>query len=406
MSDGDYDIVIIGGGLVGASLAAALADSDWRIALIDRQAPEALSHQAREDERSLALSWQSRKIFQQLGLWRAIATRAAPMRTVHVSQQGAFGVTRLSARDLRVRALGHVAPYGHLAASLNARLRDQANLTRIAPAWLSGLRAVPGGVAVEIEQDGASSALTARLLVGADGGRSNVRQHVGIPARETVYHQQAVVANVTVSRGPDETAFERFTAAGPIALLPLGGQRFSLVWTGDEAVSGQRMGWSDRAFLDALQRAFGYHAGRFVEVGRRETFPLRQVVATRVTSRRCALVGNAAHLLHPVAGQGLNLALRDVAVLAGLLAAAADPGDPELLARYAALRMSDIRLTAEATDRLIRLFAQPSALMRHLRGAGLCLMDKLPPLKNRLARFGMGFRRSLLAAPLAGGQGS
>ncbi|HGG59373.1 MAG TPA: 2-octaprenyl-6-methoxyphenyl hydroxylase [Gammaproteobacteria bacterium] len=393
----DYDLTIIGGGLVGASLAVALAGTDWRVALIDQQALRRLSDEADEDERSLALSWQSGKIFQRLGVWEAIAQRAAPMRTVHVSQQGSFGVTRLRAADLRVGALGHVVPYRHLAATLNARIEGQTNLTRLAPARLAGLRATPGGVAVDLDQEGKTTTLTTRLLVGADGGRSNVRQHLGMPARETAYHQQAIVANITVSHGPDKVAFERFTAEGPMAMLPLGESRYSLVWTGDEATTARRMALPDGAFLDALQRAFGYYAGRLISAGRRETFPLRQAVATRVTSRRCALVGNAAHLLHPVAGQGLNLALRDVAALASLLASANDPGHPDLLARYAQLRMTDIRLTAEATDKLIRLFADPSALMRHQRGAGLCLLDKLPPVKNRLARFGMGLRRPLAA---------
>ncbi len=391
----DFDVAIAGGGLVGAALAASLADLPLRIALIDQHALTGMSDQRDEDGRSLALSWESRKILERLGVWTAIANEAARMDRVHVSQRGYFGVTRLRAADLRADALGYVAPYHSVAAALAERIEAQANLTVIAPASMTEIQAVPGAVELALDSEGGPSRISTRLLAGADGGQSSTRRLLGIGQQVTDYHQQALVANVRVEGGVAHEAWERFTEQGPMALLPLKNNRLALVWTGTEALTAERLAWSDGVFLEQLQGAFGYRAGEFTGVGKRVAFPLRQVLAGQLVARRAALLGNAAHSLHPVAGQGLNLALRDVRVLASLLAEGGDPGAWSLLDRYAELRGGDIRLTANATDALIRLFGQPSRLLAHARGAGLYLLDKAPLLKNRLARYGMGYRPAL-----------
>ncbi len=393
----DYDIVIVGGGLVGASLAAALAPTSHRIALIEAQAFNASGQSY--DERSLALGYGSRQIYAGIGLWDDISNDATPIKNIHVSEQGHFGVTRLSAQQMRMVALGYVVTLRHLGEVLVTALREQANLTVIKPAKVEGFQTDRGEVSVDLMADGNQQKITTRLLVAADGVNSPVRNKMNIAVREDDYGQHALIANVTSAQAHDNRAFERFTADGPVALLPLSQERCALVWTQTPEAAAQTLALSDEEFLRALETHFGHRLGAFTKTGKREVYPLKLMLADRLTGRRSLLIGNSAHTLHPVAGQGLNLALRDVAVLAELLAKTSDPGTEALMQEYEQVRSPDIAATARYTDGLLRLFTNPWPPLGHVRGLGLTLMDRVPFIKHRLARIGMGYR-SQLRGPL------
>lgn len=389
----DYDIVIVGGGLVGASLAAALAPVSHRIALIEAQ-PFNTGDQS-YDERSIALGYGSRQIYSGIGVWNSIANEATPIKNIHVSERGHFGVTRLSAQHIRMPALGYVVTLRHLGKVLAAALQAQANLTIFTPAQVDGFQAHDESVTVDLIANGHRQNLSTRLLVAADGVNSPIRHKMNISVREDDYGQQALIANVTPAKRHNNWAYERFTADGPVALLPLSQNRCALVWTQKPDAAKATLALPDAAFLQALEAHFGHRLGAFVKTGKREVYPLKRILAERLTGLRSLLIGNAAHTLHPVAGQGLNLALRDVAVLAELLVKARDPGTTALMQMYEQARSPDIAVTARYTDGLLRLFTNPCPALAHVRGLGLALVDRIPFIQHRLAQVGMGYRRSL-----------
>jgi len=389
----DYDIIIVGGGLVGASLTAALAPTSHRIALIEAQAfnVDAPSY----DERSLVLGYGSQQIYSGMGLWDRISQDATAIKDIHVSERGHFGVTRLSAQKMRMAALGYVVTLRHLGEVLSNTLRGQTNLTVFTPAEVEGFQADNGEVHVNLRSDGNQQCITTRLLVAADGANSPIRDQMHIAVREDDYRQHAVVANVTPAQAHANRAFERFTVDGPVALLPLSNERCALVWTQTPEAAATILELSDKAFLQALETHFGHRLGAFIKTGKRDVFPLKLVRAERLTGPRSVLIGNAAHTLHPVAGQGLNLALRDIAMLAELLAKSTDPGTETLLNDYEQARCSDIAATVRYTDGLLRLFTNPCPVLGHARSLSLSLMDRIPFVKHRLARIGMGYRSQL-----------
>jgi 2-octaprenyl-6-methoxyphenol hydroxylase len=393
MSSTDFDIVIVGGGLAGASLAAALAPTAHRVALIEAQAFD--GGEQSYDERSLALGYGSRLIYTGIGLWDAVATDATSIDTVHVSERGRFGITRLSAQQMRMSALGYVVTLRHLGQVLAAALKTQANLTILTKAKVEGVQFDDKRTSIDLIVDGGQRKLTTRLLVAADGANSPIRQSMGVEVREEDYHQHGLIANVTPTHAHANRAFERFTTEGPVALLPLSQGRCALVWTQTPEAAAATLSLSDEQFLRALEGHFGHRLGSFSKTGKREVYPLRLMLAERLTGVRTLLIGNAAHTLHPVAGQGLNLALRDVAVLAELLAKSTDPGSKEILQDYEQARSPDIAATARYTDGLLRLFTNPWPPLGHMRGLGLSMMDRVPFIKHRLARTGMGYRRQL-----------
>jgi 2-octaprenyl-6-methoxyphenol hydroxylase len=388
----DFDIIIAGGGMVGATLALALARTGYRVVVLEARPPGA-PDQPSYDERTTALSFGSRRILDTLGLWEAVAPRATPIDRIHVSERGRFGVTRLCARDEGVPALGYVVANRALGAAWQGAL-DDTSVAFITPARVRGYRLGGDGVTVDLEQDGRPCELHAQLLVAADGTDSAVRAMAGIGVRERDYGQTAVIANVTPDRDHGNVAYERFTDEGPIALLPLNEGRCALVWTRPSSRMDATLALSDADFLSVLQSRFGWRLGRFVRAGRRAAYPLRLTRAQRDSAARLVLVGNASHTVHPVAGQGFNLALRDVAVLADLLAEAArhggDPGDGSLLDAYSQWRRRDLDTVQLYTDGLVRLFTNPWPPLAHLRGAALAGLDVCGPLRRRLARQSMG----------------
>jgi 2-octaprenyl-6-methoxyphenol hydroxylase len=397
MHDHDYDLVIIGGGLVGASLAVALAESGLRIAVVEATEANTRSHPS-YDERVIALSLGSARAFDGMGLWSEIAPDAEPIRHVHVSDRGHFGFAHLDAADEGVTALGYVAAARVMGAALSARLDGAANINVFRPGRLVGLQINKTRVSLEVSVAGRSRLLTSALLVAADGGESSVRKRLGLSVRERRYGYDAIISTVTPEGIPEQTlpgtAFERFTDTGPLAMLPMTEGRYSVVWTARAQDSAGILALSDQAFTEALQARFGWRLGRLTQPGRRVAYPLKLMLARQLTRERVLLIGNAAHTLHPVAGQGFNLGLRDVAVLADLLieaqATAKDLGGPAVLGPYRRQRGPEHALLAGLTDGLARLFANPWGPLRMVRNLGLLGLDLAGPARHHLARRFMG----------------
>jgi 2-octaprenyl-6-methoxyphenol hydroxylase len=393
-----FDLLIIGGGMVGASLAHAVRGQGLRVGVIEAW-PFESSVQPSFDDRVIALSWGSRVILQAMGVWDDIQPAAEPILNIHISDRGHFGFTRLNHQKEGVEALGYVVTAHALGEALLQGLAHQQSVELICPARLKSFAVSDSGVEVRIDQDGVEQRLGTRLLVAADGGDSQVRQFLSIPLKERSYGQTAIIANLRAERAHRGVAYERFTDTGPLALLPMRDDRLSMVWTARDGQVAELMALRDDAFLPRLQDRFGYRLGRLHDLGRRVAYPLRLRQAVEQISPRVALIGNAAHAIHPVTGQGFNLGLRDVAVLADLLADAAqggeDPGEMGLLKEYAKWRQKDQNSVAMITDSLARLFANPFGPLRLVRNLGMVGLDVVPSMKHLVARQFMGLNGRL-----------
>ncbi len=397
-----FDIAIVGGGMVGASLAVAVAPLGLKVALVEAVAHDSAS-QPSFDERTTALSNGSCRILQTLGVWAQVQSQAVPIRKIHVSDQGRFGFARIDAAEQGLAAMGYVVPNRALGLALWSRLAAWPHIQVHCPAQVVRIERGERTVALEIATSGATAGATAgatvsidaRLVVAADGVHSAVRGAFGVDVQTRDYEQTAIITTVLPQRFHDHVAYERFTASGPLALLPLEGGRCALVLTLSRAAAESAMAWSDGEFLAEVQRRFGFRLGRFLKVGRRVPYPLSLTRAVRTSAERCVIIGNAAQSLHPVAGMGFNLGLRDVASLAELLAEhrrepSFDAGAASLLAEYDAWRAADRAGVMAFTDGLVRLFANPSSVVRRLRNIGLLAFDLLPPAKAALSSLSAG----------------
>ncbi|MCO6441949.1 MAG: 2-octaprenyl-6-methoxyphenyl hydroxylase [Nitrococcus mobilis] len=389
----DYEVIIVGGGLVGASLACALATAGVRVAVIEPFPPE-VDAQPSFDERQIALAPATRRIFEALGLWPAIALEATPIREIHVSEQGGFGITRMSAAEEGLDALGYILPSRRLGAVLFERLRARPEITLYCPAKAQDVAVDATAATVRIESERGMQSLSAPLLAVCDGARSRIRERLGIRLRERSYQQVAVIANVTPERNPEGRAYERFLVGGPLGVLPAAGGGCAVIWSVPVAVAEAVLKLDEPEFLAQLQAVFGYRLGRFLAAGKRSAYPLAVLVAERCAAQRALVIGNAAHTLHPVAGQGFNLALRDVAVVAELvtdtLEAGGDPGEPQLLERYQRLRRIDYQRTLAFTDGIVRLFSNRLPGLTLARNLGLLLLDLFPGSRQILMHQAMG----------------
>jgi 2-octaprenyl-6-methoxyphenol hydroxylase len=407
----DFDLAIVGGGLVGASLALALAPLGLRVALIEAVAPGAGESHPSFDERTTALANGTVAVFQALGIWASMEREAAPIRRIHVSEQGRFGTARIDAAEQGRESLGYVLPNRVIGAALWEGLSRVPQVQVIAPATVLGSDLEGDVRVVKIEQEGREHSLRARLVVAADGVRSLVREQAGIDASRIDYQQTAIISTATTQRFHDHTAYERFTPDGPIAVLPLQDGRVGIVWTRQPDEAERALALSDEDFLAAFQGAFGMRLGRFLRIGQRFGYPLALSRSEKHVAARLAVVGNAAQGLHPIAGQGFNLGLRDAVSLAeviadGLVAGTTDVGERALLDAYAAWREEDQGRIVAFTDGLVRLFAAPLGLARGLRSAGLLAFDVFPPAKAAMARLSIGAAgrvpRLARGVPLAG----
>jgi 2-octaprenyl-6-methoxyphenol hydroxylase len=392
-----YDVAVGGGGLVGAALALALSQLNLRVVLIEAAAFD--SHdQPSFDDRTTALSNGSRRAFEALGVWPLIERDATPIRRIHISDRGRFGFARLDARELGLDSLGYVLTNRTMGAGLWRRLAET-SVKLLAPARILGLEMRDGVQRVRYAIDGsdAEATVAAKLVVAADGAQSRLRASAGVQAESWDYEQVALIANVFPQRFHDHVAYERFTSAGPLALLPMSDGRMGLIWTFAKGEVDAIAACSDAEFLAKLQDAFGFRLGRFTRVGARHQYPLALTRSEDYVAERLAIVGNAAQALHPIAGQGFNLGLRDAASLAEVLADALaetdgpfDPGDGLWLQRYRAWREADRTNIVRFTDGLVRVFTQPFGPIKWLRNVGLLAFDLMPIAKDSLSQLSLG----------------
>lgn len=383
-------LAIIGGGLVGASLALALQDGarerGWCIHLIEPFEP-GHEYQPSYDARSTALSYGTRLIYQRLGLWEHIAERAEPILRIHVSERGSFGAARLDCTREGVEALGYVVENAWIGHCLWRALDDQV-VVRHCPAEVERLE--PGATGYRLSfTDGQQ--LECDLTVLADGGRSGLREQLGIQVSRRPYGQTALIANITPGKPHGGLAFERFTEHGPMALLPLQNDRCALVWTRSQADAARLAQAHEAVFLGELQEAFGYRLGALQQVGARHLYPLTLIEAEEQVRSGLVVLGNAAHSLHPIAGQGYNLSLRDVEALSvALLRSDAALGDLAVLQEYARRQRFDQRVTVGFSDQVTRLFGDSGRLVAAGRNLGLLGLDLMPAAKRWFARQAMG----------------
>lgn len=383
-------LAIIGGGLVGASLALALQDGarsrGWRIVLIEPFAP-GNSYQPSYDARSSALSFGTQQIYQRLGLWPELSQHVATIAQIHVSERGRFGSACLTAKEEGVPALGYVVENAWLGQCL-WRALDPAVVEWRCPAEVTSLQALDDGYRLTLND---ASKLDCDLAVLADGGRSGLREQLGIDVQTTPYRQTALIANITPAEAHAGQAFERFTKEGPLALLPLPDNRCALVWTRPRKDAERLLKLSDHEFLAELQDVFGYRLGALLQVGARHLYPLQLIEAREQVRPHLVLLGNAAHSLHPIAGQGYNLSLRDAVGLAEtLLESKAALGDFATLQAYLKRQSMDQNLTVGFSDQVTRLFSNAQPLLAAGRNLGLLGLDLFPPAKRWFARQAMG----------------
>jgi len=372
------DIAIIGGGPVGAALALALRDSGLQITVLE--ARKILD--ANPDPRALALSYGSRLLLTHLGVWKDL-TQVSAIKTIHISQKNSFGRTLLKAAELNVPELGYVLPYPALQTALQQAL-ETSKISFQQGAAVTHLNNSDYGAAIIYQINGTEQHLQAKLVVVADGGKLLESSH---PAKVHDYGQSALITHVTCSRPQPDTAFERFTPQGPLALLPYQ-NGYELVWTAPDDAMQTMLQWDDSTLLSQLHLHFGDRVGEFLSVGARSTFPLRLKRASTLTLPHTVLIGNAAQTLHPVAGQGFNLGLRDAWELAQLILRSSmeSLGSESMLSTYQQSRSLDRNTGIRFTDGLVRLFSNDFPLLSSTRAASFSVLDCLPGVKKFVAR--------------------
>ena len=388
------EIAIVGGGLVGLCAALSLQHPDRQVHVIESSA---LAQQKATglNSRSIALSCSSVQIFRALGLWSKIRKQASPIRTIHISSQGRWGVARLHAADYELEALGYVIESSILGSLLLDQVKHSKLITLDTEAEFENAE-YGKTVKLDYRCRNKKKRISASLVVVADGASSKGRASLGIEHRITDYGQSAVITNVLVSKPVGGTAYERFTPEGPLAMLPLGRDRYACVWTHDPENTDHLMRLDDRQFAEALQQGFGYRLGYIEQIGQRYSFPLHRTEALALAKYRCVLIGNAANALHPVAGQGFNLALRDVASLCELFLNQSirnldEPSIAKALSQYEISRKAEQAKVVRLGDGLVSLFSNEFPLLGPIRAAALGLLDIVPALKAEVALSGMGF---------------
>ena len=380
------DILIVGGGLVGHSLAYALRDLPLSVALIEaNSAPPSLNNTF--DTRAISLSFGSTQIFERLGLWTKMQPHAEAIRTVHVSEKGQFGFTRLNAEEFNVPAFGYVTEISDLHRIL-LTANQETQLDFLCPATLTGLESHADHISATIQHLGEEKTISAGLLIAADGANSIVRKLQRIPASRHDYHHTAIATTLGLSRDHQHIAYERFTSNGPLALLPLQNRRYATIWTMPTDKANTLLTLSDSDFTKELQHWIGYRLGRLTRIGHRVAYPLEQIQACQPRLPHTLLIGNAAHTLHPVVGQGFNLGLGDVAALADILRRKKETLDmSEIIDAYQQRRKWRQNTMALFTHSLVECFCIPFSPLRWARNLGMIAVDRIYPLKQGLTQY-------------------
>ena len=399
------EVIIVGGGMVGLSLALMLAKSNIAVKLLEAikypnydDATVAPYHSS-FDARNTALSRRTVQIYQKLGLWDALQEHATPILEVHITEQGSFGKARLVAEQEKVESFGQVIENAWLGRVLLTQVRQQPLIELIDGVQVSSLQQDGEYVYLEAKQGEQNTySLKSKLVIAADGRDSFCRQALGVGVDVHDYDQVAIVTAVQTSKPHGQVGFERFSHLGPLALLPLPGEyRRSVVWPVKKGTEGEWLGEeNDQHFLDALQKTYGDRAGKFQKTGKRFSFPLSQVLADKQAVGRVILMGNAAHTIHPVAGQGFNLCMRDADVLMRFIqeqiVKSADIGEPEILKAYEQSRLADQKRVIKFCDSVVRGFSNQNPVLKLLRNTGLVAFDVIPGIKPLVANYAMGLK--------------
>ncbi|MDN5512552.1 2-octaprenyl-6-methoxyphenyl hydroxylase [Acinetobacter sp.] len=398
------EIIIVGGGMVGLSLALMLAKANIGVKLLEAikypnyDDANLAPYHSSFDARNSALSRRSVQIYQELGLWNALQEHATPILEVHITEQGSFGKARLKAEQEKVESFGQVIENAWLGRVLLTEVRQQPLIELIDGVQVTSLKQDSDQAFIEAQCGEETLSLQAKLLIAADGRDSFCRKALGIGASEHDYDQVAIVTTVQTSKPHNHVGFERFSPLGPLALLPLPGEyRRSVVWPVKKGTEGEWLGEeNDQHFLDALQETYGDRAGKFQKTGRRFSFPLSQVLAEKQAVGRVVLMGNAAHTIHPVAGQGFNLCMRDAYVLVRYLTEqlpqAADLGDAAMLLDYEKSRLTDQQRVIKFCDSVVRGFSNQNPILKLIRNTGLVAFDTIPGIKPLVANYAMGLK--------------
>ena len=394
----NFDIVIVGSGMIGTSLALALAPLDLNIAIIESVKAKVSKHPS-FDDRSTALSRSTQRMLTAMDLWDQIIVASSPIKHIHVSDKGRFGFSHIDAKEQGVEALGYVVINRVLGEILNSSLLSKNNVSIFCPAQVQSINFSKDTIVTKATSENDTFSLSSKLIVAADGANSSVREMMGIEVIKNDYAQRAVIGNLVTEKPLLNRAFERFTPQGPLAILPIVGDRAGFIWTVNEDNASRITSLDDDSFLDEIQEEFGFRLGTFLHVGIRSNYPLVLSKASRLTVPRGVLVGNSAHGLHPVSGQGFNLGMRDVAALseciADNLSRTNDPGNREILDRYANWRRADQKKLVYFTDSLVRLFGSLRTDLRVLRNIGMIGFDLIPGVRPIFAKHTMGLAGEL-----------
>ena len=397
-------VIIVGGGMVGLSLSLMLAKANIAVKLLEAvkypnyDDQNVAPYHSSFDVRNTALSRRSVQIYQKLGLWDALQQHATPILQVHITEQGSFGKARLIAEQEQVESFGQVIENAWLGRVLLTQVRQQPLIELIDGVQVTALTQDAEQVHIEAKRGDEVLKLESKLLIAADGCDSFCRQAIGVGVDVHDYDQVAIVTTVQTSKSHEQVGFERFSALGPLALLPLPGEyRRSVVWPVKKGTEGEWLGEeNDQHFLDALQKTYGDRAGKFEKTGKRFSYPLSQVLAHKQAVGRVILMGNAAHTIHPVAGQGFNLCLRDADVLVrylvNQLTASDDIGNPDNLLAYEQARLSDQQRVIKFCDTVVRGFSNQNPLLKLIRNTGLIAFDVIPGVKPLVANYAMGLK--------------
>ena len=398
------EVIIVGGGMVGLSLALMLAKANIAVKLLEAikypnyDDANLAPYHSSFDARNSALSRRSVQIYQELGLWNALQEHATPIFEVHITEQGSFGKARLKAEQEKVESFGQVIENAWLGRVLLTEVRKQPLIELIDGVQVTSLKQDADQAHIEAVRGEESLSLQSKLVIAADGRDSFCRKALGIGADEHDYDQVAIVTTVQTSKLHQHVGFERFSPLGPLALLPLPGEyRRSVVWPVKKGTEAEWLGEeNDQHFLDALQETYGDRAGKFQKTGRRFSFPLSQVLAEKQAIGRVVLMGNAAHTIHPVAGQGFNLCMRDAYVLVRSLkeqlSKSADIGEPSMLLAYEQARLTDQQRVIKFCDTVVRGFSNQNPLLKLVRNTGLLAFDMIPGVKPLVANYAMGLK--------------
>ena len=398
------EVIIVGGGMVGLSLALMLAKAKIAVKLLEAiQYPnyedaDLAPYHSSFDARNSALSRRSVQIYQELGLWDVLQQHATPILQVHITEQDSFGKARLLAEQEKVENFGQVIENAWLGRVLLTQVRQQPLNELIDGVQVTALTQDQDYAYIKALRGQQPLSLQAKLLIAADGRDSFCRQALGIGVDEHDYDQVAIVTTVQTSKPHQQVGFERFSPLGPLALLPLPGEyRRSVVWPVKKGTEQEWLGDdNDQHFLAALQQAYGDRAGKFQKTGKRFSYPLSQVLAEKQASGRVVLMGNAAHTIHPVAGQGFNLCMRDAYVLVRSLteqlAKSSDIGEPRMLLAYEAARLTDQQRVIKFCDSVVRGFSNQNPILKLIRNTGLLAFDVVPGIKPLIANYAMGLK--------------